>query len=170
MADDADELKMRYAATLLRIQQAREARHRHAVAQSERMHEAAVLSVETAVQRRAAHELDKAGRLNEAHDELRGQVVDLAALYKLEFLEKELGRESTALAASIVASQAAWKKQVAHLASAREAWQSAARTTRKRERLAKITKTAFGRKVEAMQDAESEDQVADGRDACSPFR
>ena len=161
---------MRRTATLLRIQQAREARHRRAVAHAESMRDAAVLAVEMAVQRGEAHELRRAERLNEAHDGLRGRVVELAALQKLEFLEKELGRESTDIAALIASSQAAVKQRIAELVSSRDAWRSTAATTRKRERLAKNAKSAFGRKVEAVQDAASEDQVTDGWHACTPLR
>lgn len=147
---------------LLHIQTVREDRRRIDVVRTERTRDVAVAAESLAQQQRDAHESSRTRRSREAHDGVRGRVVDLAELKTLTSLEQSMEAASATLAASRAKAQ----DHVCHAEGALKAAAAAllreARATRKRKRLAEKMMHAWRRAVETAEEVERDDQAADG--------
>lgn len=170
MAGTAGALRVRRSAMLLRIQQARESRHRRAVARAQQAREAAVAAEALARQRKEAFGRARERRMREAHQALRGRVVDVAALEALMRLDTRLGAAEAGLDDTLLATQQAVVQQEVGVRTALADLRDASRTTVRRERLVETLQRTLDRANAVLEDVERDDQVSERWAACASSR
>lgn len=170
MAGTAGALRVRRSAMLLRIQQARESRHRRAVARAQQAREAAVAAEALARQRQEAFGRARERRMREAHQALHGRVVDLADLEALSRLDARLGAAAAGLDETLLAAQRAVVRQDASVRTALADLRDASRTTVRRERLVETLQRTLDRATAILEDVERDDQVSERWPVCAPSR
>ncbi|WP_407158264.1 hypothetical protein [Bradyrhizobium sp. STM 3557] len=100
-------------------------------------------------------------RLAEAHEAVRGRVIEQHELKLLMALEQVLHREAVTADAALAKARESLQEADLALVDAMSRLRSEVRLTRKKESLAEKGLTAWRRENEARAEAESEDQVAE---------
>lgn len=170
MAGPAGALTLRRSATLLRITQAREGRHRRAVAAARQACEAAAAAEVVAHERQEAFGRARARRMREAHQALHGRVVDPGALEALARLDGRLAAAAASLDDALRAAQHACVRQQGRLDAALSECRDASRTTVRRERMVVTLQRALDRAGEVREDIERDDRASERRQACAALR
>jgi hypothetical protein len=150
---------------LLRSQRGREDRRRVDVVRAEHGRRAAVTAAVSASEQRDAQSVLHAARLEEAHETIRGRVVDLDALALLTTLEQRLQQETIAMQSALAEASERLREAERVLADAAAALRSEVKATQRRERLADRMRAVWHRATDAAAEAEAEDQAADNWNA-----
>lgn len=161
MARTLDEMKAARAALLLRCQRAREAARRVDVARAEQSHAAALEG-----ERRARGALDT-GKTQASKEiagvgqALRAEAIDRRRLDALLGSERAALTNVAILARDVERARTEISEADRHREAARAALLTERRATRKRERLADETATAWARTLDRIEETEREDAFAD---------
>jgi hypothetical protein len=161
LANATNQLNARRSAMLLRCQRGREDRRRIDFLRAERARSSAVAAEISASEQRDAHNALRAARLEEAHEAIRGRVVDLDALKLLTTLEQDLQKEAVALEGALTEAHENLREAELVLTDAATVLRLEVKATHRRERLAGEMLAAWRRATEAAAETEREDQVAD---------
>lgn len=161
MAHTAHELNARRARILLRCQKIREERSRLGALRADHACTAAATEERSARDALQAHEAAASRRLIEAHEGVRGRVIDTTDLETLTAIEQDFAQETKVRAAALATAEATIQQARAVAAAAHAAVQAEARATVKRTRLADATAARWRRSLDAAQEVERDDQIAD---------
>lgn len=154
-------MNARRSAILLRCQQAREQRRRHDALRADQA------SAEAAKAERDTRDAAEAGRaagaarLQDAYEDVGGRVVGLARVEALQVLQRALAREDEERDEAVMKAAAASAEARGAAAVARGALIAESRTTEKRSRLNGRAQTLWRRLVDATEELERDDEVAD---------
>jgi hypothetical protein len=165
MADAADAVSARRAALLLRCQRRREQRRRIDVVRAVRACCSAETAEVEASQRRDAHHGLLASGLAQAHDAVRGRVVDLEALSSLAALEQDLQKQVAVAEAALGDARENRAKAELALTEATLVLRAEVKAMHRRQRLADQMLAASSRATETAAETEREDQTADNWNA-----
>jgi hypothetical protein len=157
----SQDLNTRRAATLLRCQEAREKRQRLEVFKAELRVGSAKTDARRAHERLLAHEYGQRQEMRNAHDALRGRLVNARELENLAATELDLLAQSAMLAAFLSKAREDVGKAEITLNAALAELRSAARMLQKRQRLADMTAAAWHRVIEMAEETEQTDQTLD---------
>jgi hypothetical protein len=151
-------LNVHRSAMLLRCQRGREDRRRVALLRAEQASRAAAAAEISARERCDAHIVFRSSKMAEAHEAVRGCVVDLEALRSLSTLEQSLQEEAAALQSAL--TDAAEKRRTAEaaVADASIALQFETRITHRRERMADRMRIRATSATEIAAEAERDEQ------------
>lgn len=161
MARASDQLKMRRSATLLVFQRGRERRRRVDVLRAEQACASAVVAETSARQQRDTHVALCAVRLSDAHQAVRGRVIDQHELKRLMAAEQNLQQEAEPVESALSEAEANLCEAKSVLADATLLLGSEVKLTQRRERLAGDMLATLHRATETAAELEGEDQVAD---------
>jgi hypothetical protein len=157
----SDQLKMRRSETLLACQRERERRRRVDVLRANQACASAAVAEASAIEQRDTHVALCALRLADAHQAVRGRVIDLRELKRLTAVEQNLQRETVAVESALSEAEENLRKAESVLADAMLLLGSEVKLTRRWERLAGNMLAKLRRATEMAAELEGEDQVAD---------
>jgi hypothetical protein len=147
------------SAMLLRCQRGREDRRRVDLLRAEQASRAATTAELSAREHCDLHDVSRSNELTNAHEAVRGCVVDLEALHSLIALEQGLRQEAAALQSALADAREHRRAAEAAVAEASMALRFETRVTHRRERMADRMRDLWIRATEAATEAESEEQA-----------
>ncbi len=159
MANAADQLKVRRSAMLLRCQRGREDRRRVDLLRAEEDGRVAAKAEVSAREQCDVHNVSRSNKLAEAHEAVRGCVVDLEALESLAALEQSLEDEAAALQSALADAEENRRVAEAGVADASIALRLETRITHRRERMADRMRDLWNYTTEVAIEAESDEQA-----------
>jgi hypothetical protein len=161
VAVTAHELIARRAAVLLRCQKAREQRRQRDALRAEQGSIAAAAAEQSAQAAVSSGRIADAERLRRACDNLDGRKVRPEELATLPALRQALAREAKERDQALVAAAEAARVARETADAAREALLAERRATEKRSKLSERAQTTWRRTVDAVEELERDEHVAD---------
>lgn len=143
---------------LLRCQRGREDRRRVELLRAEQARRAAATAEISAREQCDAHIAFRSNKLAEAHEAVRGCVVDLEALEFLSALEQRLRDEAAALQSALASAEENRRAAEAAVADASIALRFETKITHRRERMADRMRVLWNHATEVAAEAERDEQ------------
>jgi hypothetical protein len=144
---------------LLRCQRGREDRRRVELLRAEQASRAAAVAETSAREQRDAHIVLRSSKLAEAHEAVRGCVVDLEALESLSTQEQSLEDDAAALQSALAKAEGDRLAAAAAVADASIALQFETRITHRRECMADRMRVLWNHATEVAAEAERDEQA-----------
>jgi hypothetical protein len=159
------QLKVHQSASLLACQRGRERRRRVDVLRAEQACATAVVAETLAREQRDSRVALCAVELADAHQAIRGRVIDLDELKRLTTVEKGLQQEAVAAESALSKAVTNLREAESALANATAWLRSEVKHTRTREKSAANMLSTLRRATEAAAEREDADRIADSWNA-----